>query len=38
MMNYWINLQAQSVNKNPGIKLFPSWEYGKDKTIFVWMG
>ncbi len=39
MMNYWINLQGQSVNKNPGKKvLIPSWEYGKDKNYFFWDG
>ncbi len=38
MMNYWINLQAQSVNKNPGIKLLSQvGNMGKTKSfLFGW--
>ncbi len=38
MMNYWINLQAQSVNKNPGIKLLSQvGNMGKTKPfLFGW--
>ncbi len=38
MMNYWINLQGQSVNKNPGIKLLSQvGNMGKTKPfLFGW--
>ncbi len=36
MMNYWINLQGQSVNKNPGKKLLSQvGNMGKTKHFFL---